>query len=197
MIPICSLIDSLETEEQKTTARVLYEKYIDKMLAQAKKYFPNPTDAEDIVHDAFVRIIRNIDKFANKPEYEVKALLRTYVYHVAMTLYQKRKENGSLTFHEMLEYDTSFDVEIPESPEAILSMNDVYDFDIGVENILKYLKMLKETDRRILIMKFHGQYTVREIAKELEIPESTVSTRLNRALAKIKKILQEESHEQG
>ncbi len=184
MTSIFSLIDTLETDEQQRSARTLYEQYIDTMLACARTYFPNQTDAEDIVHDAFVRVIRNIDKFTDKPEYEVKALLRTYIYHVAMTLYNYRKKTATVAWNDAFEYD--------EPSEA-----DVYPTENEPLDLLTYVKGLKEIDRMILLYRFHENYTVRAIAREFGMPESTVSTRLNRALAKIRKILKEKDHENG
>jgi len=194
IIPIICLIDKLETDEQKITANDICEKYTDQMISYAMKFFYNKQDAEDVVQDALVRVIKNIEKFIGKPEYEIKALLRMYTKNVAITRYNKLKKEGLIQYIDELEHldsdDTyKYDTCRIDAIDETLESNNNFDSDVNV--LWKYVRNLKDLDQQIIIYRFHYNYTVREISKELQIPESTVSTKLNRALKKIRKILEE------
>lgn len=50
------------TEQEKEEFRCLYEKYADHMLRVARHILSNGSDIEDVVHDAFLYVAKNLSK---------------------------------------------------------------------------------------------------------------------------------------
>ena len=53
-----------DTPEDKDKIRGIYEKYHDLMMAVAVRFFDDRHDAEDAVHQAFLTIIKNLEKIS-------------------------------------------------------------------------------------------------------------------------------------
>ena len=58
-------LQMIETPEDRSKFETLYEEYRDVMYAVAKKILRNNMDAEDALHQAFVNIAENMEKFLN------------------------------------------------------------------------------------------------------------------------------------
>ena len=58
-------LQMIETPEDRSKFETLYEEYRDVMYAVAFKILCNNMDAEDALHQAFVNIAENMEKFLN------------------------------------------------------------------------------------------------------------------------------------
>ena len=61
MIPISFLLCSLEKEEDRDKLSAIYEKYLPLMTFVACRYVGRYNAEEDVVHDAIITIINNLD----------------------------------------------------------------------------------------------------------------------------------------
>ena len=77
----------------------LYTKYKDLMHYTAYKILRNDRDAEDAVHDAFLAIVRNIEKISAVERPKTRAYVVTIVENKAIDLYRKKQRypTGELT----------------------------------------------------------------------------------------------------
>ncbi|WP_343097458.1 RNA polymerase sigma factor, partial [Clostridioides difficile] len=81
----------LELEEDKIKFEKIYEKYRQIMFYVANKILKDDHLSEDAVHNAFLRIIKNIDKIDEVDSPRTKAFIVIIVERIAIDFYRKRK----------------------------------------------------------------------------------------------------------
>ena len=131
-------------------------------------------DTEELVSEVFLKVVGNLEQFDSE-----KAQFKTWIYRIAQNtlidFYRTRKPEASLD-DENVDWEPSVDFEA--QLESITSPKR--------RAIYQALTKLKERERMIIYYRFFEGYTNREIAKLLQMNESTVGTVLNRALKKLK-----------
>lgn len=129
----------------------------------------NPDDLDDLVQEAFIRILNALPKFAQR------AQLKTWVYRITYNLaiddLRKRKRKGL-----QIEYKE----EVTESKEQDM---------INRDQIQKGLQRLNENYRTVLVLSYMEGLTDREVAEVIQVPEGTVKTWLRRAKNKMGEFL--------
>ena len=123
--------------------------------------------AEDLAQETFLAVLRG------RARYQPRALVRTYLYAIAMNLLSAERRRGnkaaSLTSKE--------ESARPSIPEAALWVQ-------------QGLTKLDGTEREILMLREYEQLSYGEIAQLLKMPVNTVRSRLFRARLALKAILQ-------
>ncbi len=135
-----------------------------------------PHIAEDIVQEAFVRVLRNLDRF--DPRYRFS----TWVFTIAKRLYVNAVQKQRPT------YDTDT-VNVQEgrdpSPARLTARSETMDNVRGVLDAA--LSDLNEQQREIVLL-FHQQnWPIVEIARHLDMPEGTVKSHLHRARKRMRR----------
>jgi len=138
-----------------------------------------PHVAEDIVQEAFVRVLRNIDRF------DARFRFSTWLFTIAKRLYV----NAMQKHRPVYDTDTVGAVRddggdaataagIATRTEELQSIRSLLD---------DALRCLNEQQREIILL-FHQQnWPICEIGAYLEMPEGTVKSHLHRARRKMKK----------
>ena len=129
----------------------------------------NEQATEDVVAEAFLRAARYFDRFDS-----TRAKFTTWVKSIArnciIDYYRKRQPTSS----------------IDEVPESAFASNE--DFATDVENAdlaTRLLAILGEDERRLVYLKYYEGLRNIDIANQLDLNESTVASRLHRALRKM------------
>lgn len=155
--------DALEKEEFEREAR----KYMDNIFAVAFNYFKDPADADDIVQEVLMKLLKS-DKVFESSEHVRNWLLR-------VTVNQCRKVSVSSWFRKSMpleDYVESLKYEDPEESALFFAV-------MGLPK--KY--------RIVVHLYYYEDYSTAEIAELLKINESTVRTRLRRARIRLKEVL--------
>ena len=63
------------------------------------------------------------------------------------------------------------------------------------ELLQRVMSRLPETLYTVLVLKYYQEFSIREIAKQLELSEKTVEMRLYRAKKKMRELLEQEGYE--
>ena len=134
-------------------------------------YVRNPSDAEDITQDTFLKLY-TYDKSFNDDEHVKAWLLRCAV----------NKCKNHLRSHW---YRFSSPLESADE----LTYNDRSGYD---DEMLKIMKKLSRNNRIALYMYYYEGYTIDEIGRILDVSPDTVSSRLHRGRQQLKKLLSEE-----
>ena len=126
--------------------------------------------ARDVTSEAFLRAARNFDKFDSS-----KAKFSTWVCSIAnnciIDYFRRRKEYTPLE----------------DVPESVVAVNDDPSQCVANSDLAqRLLAVLDEQDREIVYMKYCEGWTNGEIASELGMNPSTVSTRVQRSLTKMR-----------
>ena len=161
----------IESEEDKSKFIFLYENYRSSMFYVANEILHNRQDAEDVVHQTFVKIAETIETVDISIPSRSKSLLLTITRHNAIDLYRK-KQRCSV-------YDTTI----------------LADTVVGLENlgVVGYcFTKLPENYRTVLALWHSYGYSHKEIARLLSLRESNVAKIHQRAKAKLEKLCREE-----
>ncbi|GEM_PF-214327 len=152
----------------------LYKKQFNIICLYLVKCGCSISDAEDIVHDSFIKAIEYMDGVAIRN-------LSSWLFKVAINTYKNNLKRGKIinsisideeNFYEQLVHDLTVEDEI-----------------LNKENggeVREVLNSLKEEYRSLLIFKYEMKLSYKEIGLLLGINESTVKTYLYRARNKFK-----------
>lgn len=173
-------LSMIETEEDKNKFTLLYKKYRKLMFYIANRILRDEYLAEDAVEQTFVKIIENLDNISEVDCHKTKSYIVIMVRNCAINLYRQRKNHPSVSLDEDIELVDDWRFEFDEMDllmQAIIHLPIIY--------------------RDILTLKYVQEFSNEEIAKMLDISESTVRKRLQRAKEKIRKFLSEATNENG
>ena len=81
----------VETEEQRSLVEQIYHDYEQTMYHAAFAVLHNKQDAEDAVHEAFVRLITNIDRLAAIEKKKQKSFVIIVTRNIAIDTYRRRQ----------------------------------------------------------------------------------------------------------
>ena len=165
-------LSMIDTPEERDLFEVIYTKHRYLMLHVANKVLQNHHDAEDAVHEAFLSVIKNFDKFSDVESPQTRSLIVLIVERKAIDILRK-KHKGNLV----------------EINEDILGIEVPAPGDLGVADAIV---RLSATHREVLLMRFDIGLTNREIAKLLDITESGVRKLLGRAKRELQSELQKD-----
>lgn len=143
--------------------------YMDNVFAVAFNYFRDPSDADDIVQEVLLKLLKS------DVEFESDEHIRNWLLKVAVN--QCRKVSVSSWFRKNMplqEYAESLRYDDPEESALFFAV-------MGLPK--KY--------RVVIHLFYYEDYSTAEIAKMLGMNESTVRTRLRRARLKLKEVLKD------
>ena len=153
----------IETEEDYCK---IVEQFSDMIFRIAYQNLFHINDAEDVVQDVFLKLLKQKDKCFNDYEHLKSWLIR-------------------VTINQCLDYKKSFfrkntvpleNFEIPYEPEE--------------RGIMEELYQLPKDYRNILYLYYYEEYTIKEIAEILGKKQNTVNSKLTRGRRRLKKIME-------
>lgn len=144
--------------------------YSDMMLRIAFHYTDNTYDAEDIVQNVFLALLKK--DISHFEEDALKA------YIIRCTINKGKDFYRLKTKRQIVPIEEAYHV-VSDEKESIMD---------EIRNLpLKY--------REVIYLHYYEGYTCEQIGKTLSLNRNTVSTRLRRARQKLKTVLQEEKYE--
>ena len=168
---ICYL-QMIDTPEEKIRFEQIYLKYCSLMYRVADGILHNRQDAEDAVHNAFLRIIKHFRRLQNTPAQDLAPLVTVIVRNEAISLQRKRKGETPLA-----DWDGP-----AETLEAVTDYHALVDI----------FTRLPQTYRAALEMKLLLGYSDGEIAARLDLSKTAVSTRISRGRQLLRDIVERE-----
>ena len=156
----------LETEEDQRRFTKLYETYEKKVYAEALRVLGDPDQAEDAAQQTWYRLLKNWERVTVLPWAETEGYAVTAAKNCALDILRSRRR--TVAFPE------NWDPPAPEDHQ------DEYDY------LVSLIRALPEGYRRVLELKLVEEQTNREIARRLNINESTVASRVMRGKAMLR-----------
>ena len=157
---------------EKNTFENIFHRYKNYMFAIALNYVKNTSDAEDIVQDACIRIMKNLSKIDNVDSVETKGFISIITRNVAIDRYHKNKK------------------EIPVDEDWPFVTEDLSDVAVVDKETLKYyLDMLKDKYKNVLIFTYVYDYDDNTIASLFNTSKVNVRKIRSRALTQIRKYM--------
>lgn len=129
-----------------------------------------PHQAEDLVQEAFVRVLKNLDRFDDRFRFS------TWLFTIARRLYVNQIQKLSPTFDSDTVGIASGDARRPDDITADGESR------ANVAGILEVaLESLSMVQREIVLLFHQQEWPIDEIAGHLSMPEGTVKSHLHRA----------------
>ena len=172
MIMYMSLIDN---EDDKIKFEDIYNKYKKMMFWIASQILTDERDIDEVVQDSFIKIIKNLDKIEKINTKKTKSFISIIVKNTAIDVYRKGILNR-------LEVELEDNLIFPSDKLEEIETEELNDIEIA---IMKLPEIYKE----VFLLKYSHELENYEIAKLLDIKESTVRVRLARGKEKLEFIL--------
>lgn len=150
----------------------LYRTFSAKMFAVCLYYSKNKDDAEDLLHNGFIKVFQKIEQFKGDGPFE--AWLRRVFMNTALEQYRKKR----------ILYSINEEIGYPEySDEAdVISQ-------LSNDELIQMIQELSPAYRMIFNLYAIEGYNHKEISELLGIAEGTSKSNLARARAKLQKKL--------
>jgi RNA polymerase sigma-70 factor, ECF subfamily len=148
----------------------LFARYREPLFGFFRRRLNSCERAEDLAQETFLAVIRATSR------YEPRALVRTYLYGIALNLLaaERRKQSKEAPV------DSSPEPAVSGAPYAVLWVRHA-------------LQKLDPSEREIIMLREYEQLSYSEIADLLRLPLNTVRSRLFRSRMALKGYLESES----
>lgn len=153
----------IDSDADKSKLEILYSEYKNLMYYTANRILCNSSDTEDVVHQAFLKVIEILDTISSPRCHKTRALLVTITEHKAIDLYREKQRRNVLPLAE--EY-------IGAAPAAAIAS-------------------LPPRYRSVLLLRYDCGYSNAEIANILDTTEPNVRKLIQRAKEKLSAALSE------
>lgn len=175
------LVDGCRRGDDKAR-RQLYERYAGKMMAICMRYMANREEAEDLLHDGYIKLYGSFDKFEWQGEGTLPAWMGRVMANLAL---QRLRKNDVMSETVELENTAELreDMDRPDSDPDIET--------IPKKVLMKFIEELPVGYRTVFNMHvFEGKNHI-EIGKELGINNKSSASQLVRARAILKEKVNE------
>ena len=161
------------SDDGKNQFETAYSKYADMMYRIALSHMTRREDAEDVVHDAFIKYVQSSPSFSDD-DHERAWLIRVTVNR-CRDLLRRRSIRRYVAFDEI--------EEIPADEEPYEG-----------QGIIATVSTLPDKYKSVIILHYLEGYSVERCASILELSESAIKMRLSRGRDMLKKTLEKEGH---
>jgi RNA polymerase sigma-70 factor (ECF subfamily) len=166
-------IDAARRGDKDSFAQV-YESVAPDLYKVALYTLGNSHDAEDVVSETFIEAYKGIAKIREP------ASFRAWILKIL----------SARCKHKIAEYiagKSNFNIE--DFSVTVAEESDIAAEAAEKATVLKAMAMLSEQERLIIVLSVVNGYTTKEISRILASPQGTVSSKMHRALAKLRKML--------
>lgn len=156
---------------EKEQFEYYYKEYHSLVFRIAFAEVKSHADAEDILQEVFFRILRYRPEFENT-EHEKAWIIRTTI-NLCKDFFKSKWNNSTVGMDKIAETEKSyFKVPYVEQDDTLWAVLE-----------------LKERYRQPLYLFYYEDYSIKEIARALRLPENTVKTNLKRGRELVKELL--------
>ena len=170
-----------ETLIKKAIARdagaieALYDRYAPALLSVCFRYCGNRDDAEDILHDGFIKIIQKIQTFKIRPDGSLEAWMKRIMINAALNFLRDHAREKK-------------EVDLDAIQERLQIQEENTDFDLAhlpvtQDQILRLIGELPDGYRTVFNLYVFEDYSHKEICRQLNCSESTSKSQLSKARA--------------
>lgn len=160
----------------------LVELYKDKVYQISYRMVGNAHEAQDIAQEAFLRAYTNIESFDTERKFS------TWLFRIATNLCidRLRKKKADFYLDDKLPGSEDLTVESQIAAEQELPEDQVVSMELQ-EWIQKEIDKLPPKYRSAIILKYMEDLSLKEIGEILDLPISTVKTRIHRGREALRK----------
>jgi RNA polymerase sigma-70 factor (ECF subfamily) len=161
--------------DYRSTVEALYNRYASSFLSLSLRYCGNREDAEDVLHETFIKILIHLPSFRKRSQGSFEGWMRRILINTALNFIRDRfKEMRHLSSDNFQHDPEESDPDVPGSfPGCRLPQDE----------ILQLIIDLPPGYRTVFNLYVMEEYSHREIAGLLHISENTSKSQLSKARA--------------
>lgn len=163
---------AVDSAEDKSLIEFLYTEYKQIMYKTAVSILHNNEDAEDAVHEAFLRVIKNISRFRKYSCNENVSYLVIIVRGIALNMLAAKSNK----------------TELPEDTPSGDDVEEAAEINITYEQVVENIRNLSPALKNIATLMWVNQLSEKEISQLLDMNINTVRSSVSRARAILNKI---------
>ena len=178
MVPDQEILEGCKSGERHAFG-LLYEKYASTMLGICMRYCKRKEEAEDVLHEGFIKVFANVSKFRGDGSFE--GWIKRIMINTSLSYY-----------HANLKQYFQSGVEEMEDLSAGDENEGVYSNAPSRSELLSLIQGLPDGYRFVFNMYVFEDFSHKEIASELGISVNTSKSQLAKARRKLQKKLEED-----
>lgn len=165
---------------------LLVEQFGPRLFGFAYRLTARKQDAEDIVQDVFLKVVRTIDRYEHDSRFEA------WLFRIASNTIKDRirgaVRGGSVGSLDVLASgsggdEAGFDERAPSTPRSVVDQMMTAE---EVERIQVHLSRLPLAEREVVMLRHYSDMSFAEIAEMMGTPLGTALARAHRGLAKLR-----------
>lgn len=174
------LVQGIIKNNEVKLFKILYDRYFPFVYGQCLSYFKNTEDAEDSSQDIFFKLYLKLDSF----KFQSKFFTWMYRFVRNHCINYKRAFRYKMLENKMI------------NPEDLCAQLPRYNYENYESDNFKFNKLknaislLPIKEQQMVLFKYYGQGTVKELAERHNCSESAVKMRLKRLKKKISTLYQ-------
>jgi len=172
-----------QAHRQPHAFRELYQIFFPRVYAYVAYRVGRKQDAEDLVSETFLKVVKHIDDF----EYQGEGSFSAWLFRIA------RNEVNSFFRRNHRNPDFVPVDELPDLTSSNILPNDVVLRKEQFAKLRRLIGTLPPRRQEMILFKFFGGMRNQEIAKILSLDERTVASHLSRALDDLQQKIIDES----
>jgi len=165
------LVRKFQTDNHSIYFDILYKRYHRKVLDKCYSLVKNHQLAEELAEDILSKTFEKLSGFKNISSYS--SWLYSITYNHCIDYLRKKKKLHYPDWNRSNEIPEIID----ETPEV---MN-----EINYENFLIILDLIHPEEKALILMKYHDNLPMKQIAESLRISEDATKMRLKRARSRV------------
>ncbi len=181
--------DAPPSPEQAAFLERAMEEYGKATYNFAYRLTNNEADARDLTQDAFVRVFRAWKSFAPGTSF------LSWIYRIVTNLYRDELRRRKGRFHEEIPEDNAPQEFAGSRPLAVTPIDDYVERQLS-EPLSRSLAQLSAEQRQVVILADIEEYSYQEIAEIMGCSIGTVRSRLHRARALLRRLVERAQQQQ-
>ena len=165
----------IETDEDRSKFEIIYLEYRNLMFFVANRILENVPDAEDAVHQSFLKLIGILDKVEDPYSPKTKSLMAVIAERTAIDMLRKNKRHPTVPIDDL-------DADVAFHTEDLLNRLD----------LVSSFAALPPRYRELLLLKYYCGLSTDDIGQMLSMSESNVNKTTQRAKQKLKMVLEQQ-----
>ncbi|WP_289041514.1 sigma-70 family RNA polymerase sigma factor [uncultured Zobellia sp.] len=153
---------------------VLYDRYAQRVYNKCYSFSNSQAEAQDLTQDVFLMLFVKLSSFKGKSKFSTWVYAFTYNFCVNYVNRNKQR----------LMSDKSDSISQSTKPITVVD-DDAEIANMRSEKLKKALNLVDPEDKKILLLKYQDDISIKELTSILDIGESAVKMRLKRAKSRI------------
>ena len=165
-------LQMIDTPGDRSKFEFLYMEYRGLMFHVANKILHNEQDAEDTVHQAFLKVAENIEKIGDPKCPKTQGYIVTIAENKAIDLYRRRQKR-----------------QVVELSDDLPGVTAIYE---GENTLAACILKLPARYREVILLRYYQGYSVKEVAAILGLSLSAASKLNQRAKNRLRELYEKE-----